>query len=410
MSGVQTQYDILNNEGRYKELFEYSEQNLDSGLEAKYWRLHALWRMGNLDEALETAKEYESEFVEDKQWNTKFLSRFSGIYTYMGEYDLGLRYCQRSLNIAEETNNWRQISIELNGIALIYGYKGDVDLQLEYLHKSLAILLSKQVDNTEGHIIVLGNIGRVYQSKGDSDNALQNFQKAVVLAEEFGNPQLIGLQLTFLIYYHLIRNEPENRFEVQSYLDRLGALQQNNDDKVINLYYDLCSARFLKNSSRNRDKVEAESLFRKIVNGENRNFEIKILAIYELLELLIFEYKTYKEDEVLDEVHSYLSEIYEITQEKHMFPMLVSCLILRSKLKIVEGALEGGLKYLEQAILTAEEKGLTMWLEQALTEKSKITQEYQEMKKLIENNVSLSERMDKIAVLDYLKIAQKISV
>lgn len=63
----------------------------------------------------------------------------------------------------------------------------------------------------------------------------------------------------------------------------------------------------------------------------------------------------------------------------------------------------------EQAILTADEKGLTQLLEQAVREISKITEEYHEMKRMIESNVSLSERMDKMAVLDYLKIAQKMS-
>ena len=62
-----------------------------------------------------------------------------------------------------------------------------------------------------------------------------------------------------------------------------------------------------------------------------------------------------------------------------------------------------------EVILTAEEKGLTQLLERALEEKSKITHEYQEIKRMIESNVSLSERMDKMAVLDYLKTAQKMS-
>lgn len=48
-------------------------------------------------------------------------------------------------------------------------------------------------------------------------------------------------------------------------------------------------------------------------------------------------------------------------------------------------------------------------LKQVLEEKNKITKEYQEMKRMIESNVNLSDRLDKMAVLDYLKIAQKMA-
>jgi len=72
----------------------------------------------------------------------------------------------------------------LGNIGLIYQAKGDLDQALKY-HKE-ALEINKQIGRKEGEANQLGNIGLIYQDKGDLGQALRRFEEVLAMERELG--------------------------------------------------------------------------------------------------------------------------------------------------------------------------------------------------------------------------------
>lgn len=93
---------------------------------------------------------------------------------------------------------------------------------------------------------------------------------------------------------------------------------------------------YLKFSKRIRDKGDAERLFRRIIQEYDILKQYTLNSIIHLLELLLYELKTYGEIEVLEEIKNYLFQMHEIANEQYLFPKIVDIFLIRSKLQIIE--------------------------------------------------------------------------
>jgi len=72
----------------------------------------------------------------------------------------------------------------LGNIGLLYQDKGDLDQALKYHQEALKI--DKEIGFRQGEANQLGNIGLIYQAKGDLDQALKYLEEALKIAKEIG--------------------------------------------------------------------------------------------------------------------------------------------------------------------------------------------------------------------------------
>ena len=100
--------------------------------------------------------------------------------------------------------------------------------------------------------------------------------------------------------------------------------------------------------------------------------------------------------------------MHDKAESQGFYGELVRVHILKSKLLIIDGKMEEGLKLLEKAKTTAREKGLILFFKQAQHEEEIMIEKYEELRNMIENNASISERIDKLQLLEYIKNAQKM--
>ena len=77
--------------------------------------------------------------------------------------------------------------ITVGNIGLIYRSKGDADNALKYHQQALEI--HREIGYKQGEANQLGNIGLIYRSKGDADNALKYHQQALEIHREIGYKQ-----------------------------------------------------------------------------------------------------------------------------------------------------------------------------------------------------------------------------
>ncbi|MCK5342505.1 MAG: tetratricopeptide repeat protein, partial [Candidatus Heimdallarchaeota archaeon] len=139
------------------------------------------WRLGNLEEGLQSVQEGEKLLNEGGKKNAltkrkRNLLRNRGIiYWYMGKLDDAAAFLEQSLVISEEKKDKKGIAESLNNLGLIYQSKGEFKCALEYYQQSLTIY--EGLEDKESISKLVNNIGITYSSIGDQEQALKYFQK-----------------------------------------------------------------------------------------------------------------------------------------------------------------------------------------------------------------------------------------
>ncbi|MFX0116735.1 MAG: carbon-nitrogen hydrolase family protein, partial [Candidatus Hodarchaeota archaeon] len=121
--------------------------------------------------------------------------------------------------------------------------------------------------------------------------------------------------------------------------------------------------------------------------------------------LLVLEYKSTSEAEILDEITSLFRRLLAIGQEKSDHPTTIKALLLQAKLSLVEGDLGKVNERLAEAQQIAEKKGLGNLLQQVKQEQAQAKAELDKWHGLIARNASIEERIDQSALVTYIKDA-----
>ena len=123
-----------------------------------------------------------NEELNDKSGKLGNLLNIAGVQLEQKEYNEALKNTKEALRIAEELKDTLRKSVCLNNIGNIY-LKMDDAKALEYFEQSLAI--SKN-SNIIQNINTLISIGEIYCKQNSLSKALDNYRKALSLAESIG--------------------------------------------------------------------------------------------------------------------------------------------------------------------------------------------------------------------------------
>lgn len=425
--------------GKYQELIEFTEQK-PSSIESKFYHASALWRLGRLTEALDEAiKTVDSQTP--KYWMMKYLNLIGNLYGEIGDFDTALEHYDEITKIADGTDKVTLAS-SLNNIGVVHFLRGNLSDALTYYKKSLTIY--KQIDDKKAISNTMQNLGSVYQMRGDLDKALGYYIQSIEVLEDLDDKksradQLInigviyrergqieesinafktGLQLKMelkhdinigeaLMELIITLTDDNDIDQAMRFMNQLDIIAVNNKNEFVQLYHKFAHAVFLKTSLRNKDKVESQQLFEEIIKTNTFSFQILVKSISHLVELLILEFNALQEEIILDEISKYISQLRQITLDKQMYSTYIDIIILESKLNFSQGKFDESLEYLDVAYQTS--------LENDLQNYTKIIK--QEMK-LIQNSINekreaygpneISQLMDELGVLDYLKRVQTL--
>ncbi|MEQ8473119.1 MAG: tetratricopeptide repeat protein [Marinoscillum sp.] len=106
------------------------------------------------------------------------------------DFDSARAYYDLSLKHAQILKDSSTIAVIYNGFGTIQKYKGEYDLALENFYESMNFRSGNSSKN--GRVTTLNNIGEVLFTLGKTSEALTYHQQAFELAEETGNPFLVG--------------------------------------------------------------------------------------------------------------------------------------------------------------------------------------------------------------------------
>ncbi|MCY3412630.1 MAG: DUF2225 domain-containing protein [Candidatus Heimdallarchaeota archaeon] len=397
------------------------------------------WDKGDLDQSLSYLQEALKIFEEfgDPQEISTTLNNIGIIFKDMGELDSALQYYKLALEMRLNIGNQQYIAISFSNIGFAYKDKGELELALDYYDKALKIF--NEIGNNKDIASTLGRIGSVYNEKGELEQALEYYEKSLTIFEEIGNQKDIATTLNdigrvyfsmgeysiamkyfldsldiFLdqelvlylprIYFNLIRIhiELDNIDKANQYSEKLNDISQTKHDLRTSHLNKMATALQLKTSKRLSKKMSAQPIFEEIMNAAISDYNLTILAMVNYCELLLLEFNTLKEEDVLQEIIALSERIYTMAQNNKIYPLMIKSLFLIAKLHQIEFKFDMVEETLQEAYLLTIDKNLATFQYQVEAEKKKFEEEITLWYELAQASAPLIERTSRIEISSYL--------
>ncbi|MFX0048895.1 MAG: tetratricopeptide repeat protein [Candidatus Hermodarchaeota archaeon] len=384
---------LLQSEKMLKSLYlettiESTKRNAEiSCLRAKIYSM-----MREFDKALEYAEE---TLILNKKLDLKLgivesLDVMKNIYFYLGEFERSLEYLNQCLLRAKEINYKAQILNCYTQFGIIYAFRGEVDSAIEHYNKALAI--AKEIDYKFGIAQSLNNLGDLYRKQGRFNLARETLEKSVIIFKELGISGVTSIDCLF----HLALEKGDLEL-AQKYLDQLKRIR--NHSKLSSMAYRLDKAVFLKTSPRSIHRGKAEETLKQIVEEEIFDYEVTLIALLHLCDLLLNELQNTGDLEIIDEIKPCIVKLLDLAEKNHSYPLLAEVYIFQSRLALVTLELNKARKLLTKAQNIADKYHLNRLAVKISTEHDELLKHLKRWEGINESNTSLSDRM-KLASLN----------
>lgn len=339
------------------------------------------------------------EELGNQQFIAHSLSEIGAVYLSKGELDQSHEYYQKSLSISQALDDPLETASVLRNIGTIFSYKGDLDKSIEFYTRSLA--LNEKIGNQRGISVDLNNIGCILSEKGDPESAIEYFKRSLEFSRKISNESIIVETLSSIIH-HLINELPSDT--VRSYLAELEEINTRKKDiPFINQKYRLAKAIFLKAQGRLSDKMTAQILFRQIANEDIVWFELTVVSMNSLSELLLLELKLTGDEAVLVELKTLVERLATIAKNQNSFWIQAQAYLIQSKIALMELDLERAQYLLIQAEQIAVEKGLKKLAKVISVEQDLFKTQLNQWNRIIKQNLPISEMVELTQVSSLLE-------
>jgi tetratricopeptide (TPR) repeat protein len=355
-------------------------------------RANIYFMMREFDKALENA---EQTLMLNKELNLKLgivesLDVMKNIYHSLGDFEKSLEYSNQCLLHAKEIDYKAQILNCNMHFGIIYAFKGEVDSAIEHYNKALAI--AKEIDYKFGIAASLNNLGDLYRKQGQFNLARKTLEKSLEIFKELGVSGVTSIDCLF----HLALEEG-NLELAQKHLEQLKQIQ--NRSKLSSMAYRLDKAVFLKTSQRSIHRGKAEEMLKQIVEGEIVDYEITIIALLHLCDLLLNELQNTSDLGIVDEIKPSIIKLLDLAEKNHSYPLLAEVYIFQARLALVTLELKKARKFLTKAQNIADKYHINRLAMRISAEHDELLKQLNRWEGIKESNTSLSDRM-KLASLN----------
>jgi tetratricopeptide (TPR) repeat protein len=348
----------------------------------------------------------------DNQYRILFCLLSIGDVHYNGTGDLNLafNYYNKCLELSEESNNEISIAWSFQRLATIYTLQGELNLALEIIGKSLDIFtkLNENVGISTCH----AELGVIYRLLGKPNQSLKFLEEGMALVKKavIGGRGIVSYWYSYFLFHLILVAQDLHAIEIaEEYLKQVQEIQQESKSKFVKLRSRFSEAIVLKMSKRGVKKLQAQQIFQAIIEDEVINYNITILAMLNLCELLILELQiSDTPEDLLAEIIKLSDNLYNIAQSQNSPLLTVMSLILQTKLTLVKGKFEEASDLLIIAKRIANEKKLINLLFKVKFEQETVQAELDKWDELIQRKASIQERVERARIASYIADAKKI--
>ncbi len=346
---------------------------------------------GDLDKALEYYERSLSirEGLGRRQDIAQSLVNIGVVYEKRGDLDQAVEHYQGSLAINEALGAKQGIALGVNNLGGIYLLRGDLDQALEYYQRSLIIY--RELGIKQAVAMALANVGETYRKKGNLKKALKSYQQSLAIYKETGNDPLVAIVLFDLM---VIALEQEEHALAQQHLQELEQITERADNRIIDQRYRVARALSLKASKRTRSKMKAAEILEQVVGEEVGDHSLTVIAMIHLCDLLLFELKMTRDEDLFKEIKDLTSQLLEIAEKQASPSLRAETYLLQSKLALIELDLGRARKLLRVAHSIAQEKGLKALTRTVGQERDLLQSKLHQWANIIEQQPSKQEMID----------------
>ena len=365
----------------------------------------------NLGETMKSIEMFKDSIDLLKIWDSKanlalVYAFFGNMYMLIGESNKALNNLSKSQEICENTESLAYNHPKLLlfiGMSIVYSVKGELQLALDYDKK--AVSLSRKCGSQYYLFMTLSNLGGSYRRLGEWDHAIKSLKEALLLVENSGRMEMIIGILGNLFEVYINMGDLTKSKQIFRRIEHLHA--EDKEHKLNNLVYRMSKATLMKMSKRTRDLGVAQDIFMKIAHEEVVQIEITQIAILNLCEMLLDEFEETKNIEVLDEFSPLLKRLQEAARKHHAYPKLAETYLLDAKLSMITFDLKKARHFLTLAQQIAQRYGLKMLAIKISNEHDKLLQNHEIWEQMKNENVSISERLEKSDINDQISTMLK---
>ncbi|MBD3189277.1 MAG: tetratricopeptide repeat protein [Candidatus Heimdallarchaeota archaeon] len=317
------------------------------------------------------------------------LSNIGVIYRKLGELSLALDYCKQDLALKQELQEEREIAYSHCNLGAIYSLQGELELALEHTQKSLKI--REKIDDVRNLGYTLRCIGEIYHKMGDYKKALKFFERSLEKNREIKDELKISRALYNLIILQIEQNKLE---KARNYFEELTKIDEKHSNQIIHQRVRLAEANLLRTSNRAIKKAKAQEIFQEIAEEKIVDHELTIFAMQNLCELLLEELRNTGNEEVLEEVRTYVGRLIKIAKEQNSYSLLSLSYLLEAKLALLEFDIRKAQELLTESQQIADEKGLQKIAIKISNEHDALLNQMKKWQELIDKDASLQERIE----------------
>jgi tetratricopeptide (TPR) repeat protein len=332
-----------------------------------------------------------SEELNDQVGIATSLSLVGIAYNYKGNFFQAIDYCNQSLSIREIRDTTKAETLYFLGV--IYGFQGEIDKAIKYHQEAAEI--TKKLGNDSTLSLNLVSLGINYRMKGKTKDAVDYLKRSLELSEETGGAFVIGMSSLFLILIYLDEN---SRDLAKHCLDRLKKFIARTEGKQFTHFYLLAKGHFLKQSGKSRDRVEAEKIFKQIVDNKISNPILYIMALGALCDYLIEELYMSNDKEILDELNPLIIRFLNITEKTHSYSMLTMTKWLQAKVALIQIKITEAKRLFSEAQRLAELHNLFDTAQKISNEHDNLLEQVNAWNTLKNKNAPMAERINLASV------------
>ncbi|MHA2029613.1 MAG: hypothetical protein ACW99A_03800 [Candidatus Kariarchaeaceae archaeon] len=238
---------------------------------------------------------------------------------------------------------------------------------------------------------------------GVVSDSIPELEDSLTMFRELDEIQGIANCLLNLTDQYLMRGKMEI---ANHYFNQLKDLDLK--DPFVRLQYNLIRGMLLNQSERMRDKARAQLIFEDILDDPMVDRKAKYLALIYLIELNIFEIKASNSKSVLQSTISLVEDFKQIGIDNNNPFTICDSLIFQSKLQMIEGDLSKAKTHLQEAKKYANQTQQQNYIEKIETAEQDLETEILKWGNIIQDDVTLAERILKSKIEGYLPEALKL--
>ena len=324
-------------------------------------------------------------------------------YISIGEMKQGLECLLRSVPLYEEVGNNRMLASAHNNIGENYRLTGKLEQALNYYNQSRNTSDMAGFEEFKG--IALGNIGIIQFQQGFIDEAADTLDQAIDILVK---PNQATFLISVISYAAIVAIEHNKRGEAEFLVKRMETIDENVNSRFTSQHYRVTKAILLKTSQNAENQETARKLFEDIVEEDISNFEVCVISLLNLCNILLTQLRNADNEELLTKILEYVKMAQEIAADQGMSWFRAETYWLQSQISLIGLDFENARILLNQAQHIAEQDGLHQLARRISSEYDALLEEQDIWAELSKEKAPISERVKAAHIDEHVERMAKL--